>query len=124
MIQRISIIVLLSITLLGASSCTDNALNTAKDTAIKGVQVANKVVRESGDGYIRNLTEKQKQAIDNWLKSNDLNEYGDESGTEYSEGNPLFDQKSGESINRFVYLFEKYPNLKDVVNHQLEMQDE
>jgi len=40
-----------------------------------------------------------------------LNEFGDSVDTAYSNGSPLLDEVTEESIDRFQYLLDKYPNL-------------
>jgi len=97
------------------AGCTSDAVVTAKNTAIKGVQKTNQIIKESGEGYVRNLTDEQKQIIDQWLSDNKLNEYGDELDTVYPNGTPLFNGTTDEYTDRFEYLFEKFPTLKDVI---------
>ena len=45
-----------------------------------------------------------------WLKSQNLNEFGDDPGTMYMGGNPLFDESTGEMKDPYEYLVEKFPN--------------
>lgn len=47
---------------------------------------------------------------DAWLKAQNLNSYGDPPDTVYAGGTPLFDESSGESIDRYEYLRAKFPN--------------
>jgi hypothetical protein len=54
--------------------------------------------------------EKRKQ-IDLWLKDRGLNEYGDAPGTMYTGGTPLFDEKNGTAVDRYVYLIRRFPEL-------------
>ncbi|KAK3281830.1 hypothetical protein CYMTET_10401 [Cymbomonas tetramitiformis] len=49
-------------------------------------------------------------AIDAWLASSDLNEYGDPHETAYAGGNPLFDMSTGESIDRYQHIKAKFPD--------------
>ena len=51
--------------------------------------------------------------IDNWLLTQNLNEYGDIEGTMYTGGTPTFDEESGETVNRFELIFSKFPELID-----------
>ncbi len=46
---------------------------------------------------------------DSWLKTQNLNQYGDPEGTMYMGGNPLFDEKIGQMKDRLGYLTEKFP---------------
>lgn len=114
MMRRILFLLVIFIPLLGAG-CTNGAISAVKDATIKSAQKINEVIRESGKSYARNLTDKQKQIIDEWLNANELNSYGDQFDTVYTGGTPLFNEMTGESVNRFEYLFEKFPDLKDVV---------
>lgn len=59
----------------------------------------------------KNLTKEQKEKIDGWLEGNGFNRYGDEEGIYYTGGTPLFDESTGESIERFEYIFEKHPDI-------------
>lgn len=47
--------------------------------------------------------------IDLWLKTEGLNLYGDSEGTIYLGGNPLFDEQTGQSIERIDYIRQKFP---------------
>jgi hypothetical protein len=55
-------------------------------------------------------TDSLLKIIDNWLKENNLNFYGDPFDTVYTGGTPLFDESTGTSISRFSYLMEKFPD--------------
>ncbi len=57
------------------------------------------------------LTIKDKEKIDKWLEDNNLNRYGDKKDTFYSGGTPLFNEKTGESIDRYEYILKKHPNI-------------
>ena len=103
-------LLILSILILGAG-CSAGSLGSVKESIVKGAQ--------SVKGYARNLTDEQKQAIDEWLSSNKLNKYGDSLDTLYAGGTPLFNEATGESIDRFEYLFAKFPDLKKVISYQL-----
>jgi serine/threonine protein phosphatase PrpC len=50
--------------------------------------------------------------IDRWIAENDLNEYGDPKGTMYLGGTPLFDERTGQSRERYEYILEKHPELR------------
>jgi len=68
---------------------------------------------ESGLGFMvsdyRELTKEQKEKIDEFIKENGLNRYGDASGIFYTGGTPLFNEATGESIDRFEYILKKHP---------------
>ena len=55
------------------------------------------------------LGEPSLEKIDSWLKSQNLNEYGDPEGMMYMGGSPLFDESTGEQTNRLDYLLERFP---------------
>lgn len=59
----------------------------------------------------QNLSQEVKEKIDNWLKENNLNRYGDKVDTYYMGGTPLFNESTGESIERFEYIFKKIPDI-------------
>jgi hypothetical protein len=50
--------------------------------------------------------------VDLWLTQRELNQYGDPVGTLYAGGTPLFDEKTGKTTNRMVYLVSKHPELQ------------
>ncbi|MAG28874.1 hypothetical protein CL632_01880 [bacterium] len=104
------------------ASFVGKVFNGAKQTIGSGAQKGSRFIKESGEGYIRNLTDEQKLIVAQWLAKNKLNEFGDAIGTLYTGGTPLFDELTGESTDRFTYLFEKFPELKDVIKGEMELQ--
>lgn len=50
----------------------------------------------------------EKQLIETWIVENDLNQYGDVKDTVYMGGTPLFDEKTGESIDKYEYILRNY----------------
>ena len=60
---------------------------------------------------IKEITSRQKKKIDKWLEDNNLNRYGDAEDTMYMGGTPLFDEITGEAIERLEYLLDKHPDL-------------
>ena len=115
--------ILFLVPLLG-SSCSEFLTTNAKDAAEWAVSSSSRLIRESGEGFARNLTPEQKSAVDQWLSSNSLNEFGDALGTFYAGGTPLFNEATGETIDRFKYLFEKFPELKRVIETEIKKQAE
>jgi hypothetical protein len=67
----------------------------------------------SKDGSLtsQDLTEEQKEEIDKWLKENNYNRYGDTAGAIYPGGTPLYNEETGESINRYDHILKKFPNI-------------
>jgi hypothetical protein len=59
----------------------------------------------------KDLTGEQKERVEEWLKEQNFNRYGDPDGTMYTGGTPLFDETSGESMERFEYLLLKHPEI-------------
>lgn len=54
-----------------------------------------------------------KKKIDEWIKKGKRNEYGDPADTVYAGGNPLFDERKPTLKDRYEYILEKNPELKD-----------
>ncbi|MDD5071850.1 MAG: hypothetical protein PHQ42_03900 [Patescibacteria group bacterium] len=61
----------------------------------------------------KDLTREQKEGIDGWLEKNNLNRYGDSTDMMYAGGTPLFNEATGESIDRYDYILKNHPNLLD-----------
>ena len=117
------VVLILAVPLLGAG-CSDLLLTNTRDAAKRVLNSGSRVIQESGSGFVRNLTEEQKRAVDEWLAANHLNEFGDKLGTFYAGGTPLFNEATGETIDRFKYLFEKFPELKRVIETEIKKQAE
>jgi len=49
------------------------------------------------------------EKIDEWLKEQGLNTFGDQVGMMYMGGNPLFNEATGEAQDRMEYLVGKFP---------------
>jgi len=63
----------------------------------------------------KDLTKEHKEAIDEWLKKNGYNRYGDSAGVIYTGGTPLFDEVSTRTEDRFEYILKRHPTiLKEV----------
>lgn len=61
------------------------------------------------------ITMEQKKKIDEWLLRRGLNRYGDDKSAMYPGGTPLFDEKTGQAIDRHDYLLNKFPNLLELI---------
>jgi len=57
-----------------------------------------------------NLSAQERSKIESWISENGLNQYGDPSGTVYAGGNPLFNELAGQTIDRFDYILQHYPD--------------
>lgn len=54
------------------------------------------------------LSKEQKKWIDDRIKKDGLNEYGDPPGTMYTGGTPLFNEMTGEMLDRYDYIVKKH----------------
>ncbi len=54
------------------------------------------------------VSDSEKQQIDTWIKNNNLNQYGDSKDTMYTGGTPLFNETTGQTIDRYDYIVEKH----------------
>ena len=61
------------------------------------------------------LTNAQKKSIDDWLEKKGLNKYGDAANAIYTGGTPLFDEKTGQAIERYDYILNKFPDILDLI---------
>jgi hypothetical protein len=56
--------------------------------------------------------EETKKRVDRWIKENNRNPYGDPPDTMYAGGTPLFDERTGNSKDKYDYILEKHPELR------------
>ncbi len=56
------------------------------------------------------LSQIEKDQIDAWIDENNLNEYGDPIDTNYAGGTPLFDETTGETLDRYDYIISQHPD--------------
>ena len=54
-----------------------------------------------------------KKRVDDWISTNKRNQYGDPGDTVYAGGNPLFDERKPGLKDRYEYILEKHPELRD-----------
>jgi hypothetical protein len=47
--------------------------------------------------------------VDRWLASQKLDRYGSKQGTMYTGGTPLFDERTGETVDRLLYVYKRQP---------------
>lgn len=71
------------------------------------------IINQVGTKYI--LSDEQKQKIDDYLKNNNLNEYGDPKDTVYSGGSPLFNEQTGETLNRYDYIIDNNTDVQKLI---------
>lgn len=55
-------------------------------------------------------SEDEQKAIEAWITANGLNTYGDAADTMYAGGSPLFNEATGESMDRFSYILSRHPS--------------
>lgn len=63
--------------------------------------------------FPRVIDEAMKRKIEAWIREQNRNEYGDEKGTVYIGGTPLFDEQTGRRKDRLEYILERHPELLD-----------
>lgn len=63
--------------------------------------------------HAASLSQAQRDYIDRYLVSHELNPYGDPKGTVYMGGNPLFSEGTGSTIDRYDYILRKLPRILD-----------
>jgi len=59
------------------------------------------------------MDDQVRRRIDAWIARNGLNSYGDPPGTMYAGGTPLFNESTGEAKDRYLYILERHPELKE-----------
>ena len=66
-----------------------------------------------GSGGYFMISDELKQKIDDWVKREGRNEYGDPKDTLYAGGNPLFDERSPGLKDRYEYILKRNPKLQE-----------
>jgi hypothetical protein len=59
------------------------------------------------------INDEMKKKIDDWITRTGRNQYGDPKDTVYAGGNPLFDERRPTLKDRYEYILEKHPELKN-----------
>jgi len=67
---------------------------------------------------VGSLTKEQKENVDKFLADNNLNRYGDAASTTYASGTPLFNEITGESVDRFEYILKNHPEIWEKIKQQ------
>jgi hypothetical protein len=75
----------------------------------------NKKSESAATTTVAGLTAEQKKKIDEWLEKKGLNRYGDARNAVYTGGTPLFDEKTGQAIERYDYILNKFPNILELI---------
>ena len=60
------------------------------------------------------VSETVRNRIDQWIKANELNQFGDPMDSVYLGGNPLFDETTGIMMDRYEYILSKNPELGEL----------
>lgn len=55
-------------------------------------------------------TPTQAEQIEDWIKANNLNRYGDPIDFMYTGGSPLFNEQTGEVTDRYDYILKNHPD--------------
>jgi len=58
----------------------------------------------------KQISQEEKQKIDRWIITNNRNLYGDPKDTVYLGGTPLFNEATGQSLDKYEYIITKYPD--------------
>ncbi|KKQ90325.1 MAG: hypothetical protein UT11_C0008G0013 [Berkelbacteria bacterium GW2011_GWA2_38_9] len=98
----ILIIIALSILVLVGSYLLHNAF------ASMGIVEYQNINNQTTSFIDYQISENEKQIINTWLLKSNLNEYGDPANTQYQE-NPLSDNTTGETIDRYRLILNKFP---------------
>jgi hypothetical protein len=53
-----------------------------------------------------------KRRIDEWVRTNNLNPYGDPKDTIYAGGTPLFNEMTGQRLDKYEYILKRHPELR------------
>lgn len=54
----------------------------------------------------------EARCVDDWLAKNNRDEYGSPKGTMYMGGTPLFDEATGQQVDRLEYIYRNNPEVK------------
>ena len=117
------IIILILVILLGGCSLSDKLKQLDDNIGDLLNKMGNKDVVDDKDKDTEekdkeldgNLSSSEKSKIEKWLEENNLNKYGDSEGTYYTGGTPLFDESTGERVDRYDYIFKKIPDILEKI---------
>jgi hypothetical protein len=56
--------------------------------------------------------EREEACVDRWLSERKLDRYGSAEGTMYAGGTPLFDERTGEQVDRLDHIYRKHPDAR------------
>lgn len=86
--------------------------NTLKVTSIEPEQSSTFMAptKDEESSLTQKLSKEEKRAMDAWIHTNGLNKFGDAPTTVYLGGTPLFNEKTGETIDRYEYILRRHPD--------------
>lgn len=58
------------------------------------------------------IDQETKNRIDKWIRDSGRNEFGDEPGTMYAGGTPLFNEMTGRRLDKYEYILKRHPELR------------
>jgi hypothetical protein len=64
-------------------------------------------------GSVSASREAEEACVDKWLAARGLDPYGNASGTMYTGGTPLFDERRGERVDRLAYVYKGQPMARE-----------
>ncbi|MBT4121772.1 hypothetical protein HOE31_02370, partial [bacterium] len=82
--------------------------NNASDIIQEGIEKTSDWWEGGAEEYVtslvNSLTAQGREKIDEYLANKELNEYGDEEGTMYTGGTPLFNEETGVVLEKYEFL--------------------
>ena len=66
------------------------------------------ILKPEKEPVIEKISLEEKELIETWIQENNLNQYGEPKDTVYMGGTPLFDEMTGESIDKYEYILRKH----------------
>ena len=54
------------------------------------------------------ISQLEKDRIDHWIYKQDLNPYGESQETVYNSGTPLFNETTGQKMDRYLYIWQHH----------------
>ena len=76
---------------------------------ITGFVVLERIKAPEKEKTEEGISFEEKELIEMWIIENDLNQYADPKDTVYMGGTPLFDEKTGETIDKYEYILQQHP---------------
>ena len=53
-----------------------------------------------------------RRRIDQWIRDQNRNEFGDAKDTVYAGGTPLFNEMTGRTLDKYEYILKRHPELR------------